>query len=507
MQYEVVEMRLGSDVSASDVCYLVRNTWDDFGFKTLFEVVLFDENARRYDLGSVRIMQAGMDGGYVELPSQFEALDERYCSIGRGREYYIELSSLPLSLRRGHLADLRDCVAAPAIFGTFRNEPAMRSSLLRDVSVTDVSHSFPRILRGNASLTPYRFWFDFPSEAGGSGTERSLFDVKPDSRPPTNIHVLIGRNGVGKTRLLAGMADALMNNHAASIGIQGQFAFDTQESGPSEFLNLVIVSFSVFDRFDPIPNGRARTETTLPYYYVGIKSEGARVPGDGRVRIKSTDELDAEFGQSLNNVSAEPQRLERWLDAMRIVSSDPGIGDIGVEAMFLSGQAGAIDRMLVAFSRMSSGHKIVLLTLTRLVECISDRSLVLMDEPETHLHPPLLGSFVRAVSDLLVSRNAVAIVATHSPVVLQEVPASCVSMLMRSGESLRVLRPDDETFAENVSVLTRKVFGLEVEQSGFYKLLQEAALGKNYDYVQARFDKQIGSEGRALTRAFVAGEE
>ncbi|MER8402045.1 AAA family ATPase [Mesorhizobium sp. M1348] len=298
-----------------------------------------------------------------------------------------------------------------------------------------------------------------------------------------------------------------MNNHAASIGIQGQFAFDTQESGPSEFLNLVIVSFSVFDRFDPIPNGRARTETTLPYYYVGIKSDGAPAPGDGRVRIKSTDELDAEFGQSLHNVSAEPQHLERWLDAMRIVSSDPGIGDIGVEAMFLSGQADAIDRMLVAFSRMSSGHKIVLLTLTRLVECISDRSLVLMDEPETHLHPPLLGSFVRAVSDLLVSRNAVAIVATHSPVVLQEVPASCVSMLMRSGESLRVLRPDDETFAENVSVLTRKVFGLEIEQSGFYKLLQEAALGRNYDYVQARFDKQIGSEGRALTRAFVAGEE
>ena len=41
-------------------------------------------------------------------------------------------------------------------------------------------------------------------------------------------------------------------------------------------------------------------------------------------------------------------------------------------------------------------------------------------------------------------------------------------MLMRSGESLRVVRPENETFAENVSVLTRKVFGLEVEQSGFY---------------------------------------
>jgi hypothetical protein len=38
--------------------------------------------------------------------------------------------------------------------------------------------------------------------------------------------------------------------------------------------------------------------------------------------------------------------------------------------------------------------------------------------------PPLLAAMMRALSDLLVDRNGVAVVATHSPVVLQEVPAS-----------------------------------------------------------------------------------
>ena len=71
---------------------------------------------------------------------------------------------------------------------------------------------------------------------------------------------------------------------------------------------------------------------------------------------------------------------------------------------------------------MSSGHAIVFMTITRLVEKVDERSLVLLDEPESHLHPPLLSALIRALSDLLVSRNAIAIIATHSPVVLQEVP-------------------------------------------------------------------------------------
>jgi predicted ATP-dependent endonuclease of OLD family len=82
----------------------------------------------------------------------------------------------------------------------------------------------------------------------------------------------------------------------------------------------------------------------------------------------------------------------------------------------------SLDAVVAAFNTLSSGHKIVLLTMTRLVELVEQRTLVLIDEPEAHLHPPLLSSFVRALSALLKRRNAVAIIATHSPVVLQETP-------------------------------------------------------------------------------------
>ena len=156
---------------------------------------------------------------------------------------------------------------------------------------------------------------------------------------------------------------------------------------------------------------------------------------------------------------------------------------------------------------MSSGHKTVLLTITKLVEVVSDRSLVLMDEPETHLHPPLLSSFIRALSDLLQSRNAVAIIATHSPVVLQEVPSDCVQVISKSGDVIQVVRPDVETFAENVGTLTRKVFGLEIEKSGFYGLLANEAQGATFEDVMEGFAEKVGGEGRALIRSFTIGEE
>lgn len=49
---------------------------------------------------------------------------------------------------------------------------------------------------------------------------------------------------------------------------------------------------------------------------------------------------------------------------------------------------------------------------------------------------------------------------------------------------------------------TRKVFHLEVEQSGFYRLLQDAASDSSFEEVDEQFGGMIGSEGRALLRAF-----
>jgi len=160
------------------------------------------------------------------------------------------------------------------------------------------------------------------------------------------------------------------------------------------------------------------------------------------------------------------------------------------------------------FSRLSSGHKIVLLTITRLVETVAERTLVLLDEPEAHLHPPLLSAFIRALSDLLIDRNGVAIIATHSPVVVQEVPKRCVWKVRRSGTVSVAERPDIETFGESVGVLTREIFGLEVAESGFHRLLNENVAGaQSYEQIVTRFNGELGGEAKGIIRGLIADRD
>ena len=493
-------------------CYLVNDNWDDFSFKTSFDSILLDAAGERRDLGGVKILKRGMTGGRVPLADRFSQLDDDWCSMGMSREYYVALSKLDEELRTEYLSAIRDCVADKRIWHAFRDEEGMRTSLLRSVSTRDVETNFSRILSGDAALTSYNFEFQFAAGANDA-KETCRFSVEPGSKPPTNVHVIIGRNGVGKTRLLAGMADALSNNRAASIGLRGEFTFLDSDDEENEFLNLVVVSYSAFDRFNPLFRSSREAKKSIPYYYVGIKKRNERPElGDrdeDRIILKTAADFDDEFGVCLKSFTGGGstrgiQKMAQWRRALSVLQSDPGLKEY-IEKV--SDASFDDTEQLADFAMLSSGHKIVLLTIAKLVDVVSDRSLVLIDEPETHLHPPLLGSFIRAISELLISQNAVAVVATHSPVVLQEVPKSCVSVISRSGSRIRVRRPGQETFAENVSVLTRKIFGLEVHESGFYRLLNDASQGRDFEAVISEFGDQVGTEGRALARAFTIKEE
>jgi ABC-type transport system involved in cytochrome c biogenesis ATPase subunit len=514
MRFDRVDYPPDKDRTHQQTCFLVNDNWDDFTFKTSFSSLLFDESGVRHELGGVRILSRGLTSGRVPLPTHFNELNEDWCSLGMSREYYVILSQLSPVLRNNYLKSVRDCVFDRSIWEAFRDEPGMSKSLLRDVSMRDVLVNFPRILAGDARLTPYEFAFNF--NAGGETEEKCEFTVVPDSKPPTNVHVLIGRNGVGKTRLLAGMADALTGNEDDTIGLAGQFEFNEVDHEANEFLNVAVVSYSAFDRFNPIVIGERRSEIAIPYYYVGIKqpilgTDPSEVTDD--VSLKTPSDFNKEFYDALSSFTDEGGgserlggfRYARWRKALHTLRSDPGLAEF-FDRFYASEHQSSPHEQAAQFAQLSSGHKIVLLTIARLVEYVSDRSLVLIDEPETHLHPPLLGSFVRAISELLISQNGVAIIATHSPVVLQEVPARCVTVVTRSGDRIRVRRPGIETFAENVGTLTRKVFGLEVQQSGFYQLLQKAADGREFDDVLADFEDEVGSEGRALARAFTTSE-
>ena len=314
------------------------------------------------------------------------------------------------------------------------------------------------------------------------GAVELSFQVTPESQPPTNLQVLVGRNGAGKSTLLD----------------QIQSSFLKKESLGLRVTNLVVVSFSAFDSFGTPPTDDS---SSRPLEFIGLKKKVEDPWGPNE--LKSDQDLAQELKKSLGECMAQPRR-SRLIHAVKILENDPIFADSEISKTLLQKKSASdiANEIASKYYRLSSGHRLVLLTMTRLVEAVKEKSLVLIDEPEAHLHPPLLSAYMRALSDLLINRNGLAIIATHSPVVLQEVPRNCVWKVTRSGRQSGVARPDIETFGENVGTLTHEVFGLEVNGTGFYRILRDIAEDHhNFDDALEALNGQLGKEGRALLRA------
>ncbi|MFF2632902.1 AAA family ATPase [Microbacterium sp. NPDC058021] len=480
---------------------LTRQDWDDwFKYATLYSVEYIDAEGREHYVGNTKIGRFGLkpararDAGPGERtpapPSAFDRLPADFFSLGQDPSYYEDLTKLGGQIREAVLLGLRDIAHDPDLLRQAESEDVTRVSLLRTVPLPTVRDQFARLARGGARLTPYELSYSL--KYSKPKPVRIEFSVTPGAVPPTNVHVLIGRNGVGKSTFLNRLAKHLVQKEARD-------APDT-DAESAALANLVSVSFSAFDEFEPIPVPQDRTKG-LTYHYVGLKKIGGKKDDP----FKSHQALASEMTRSAK-LCLDRGRRQRWLDSLRLLESDPIFGAAGIADTIEEGEdeAEILDYISDRFRLLSSGHKIVLLTMTRLVETVEEKSLVLLDEPEAHLHPPLLSAFVRALSSLLIDRNGVAIVATHSPVVLQEVPRSCVWRLDRNGKQLSLARPTIETFGENVGTLTNEIFGLEVISTGFHGVLEEVvSRARTYEASIQELDGQVGAEGRAILRAMV----
>lgn len=506
MLFTVVRDGLTVQPGSRSRVYLYPDAWDDwFEYRTLFTVNLYDENGGVHQLGGVKIGQFGLlpsgtaaPGQRVpEIPNEFDALDERFFSIGTREDYYLSLNNLSEAMKTAFLRGIRDCAYDLQIFEAARQERSMFRSLLRDVDERNVRGRFHRITQGNVELTRFQFSYTFPAPAGIPPAIID-FDVIPESQPPTNVHVLIGRNGVGKTECMRNLTQSLLGRQPRDGRNIGRIQLATQDWS---FASLVMVSFSAFDDFD-----LSRLENDpMPAHQVGLRRE-ADIEGEPS-GIKAPADLAADFMRSFGECRSG-LRASRWRSAIETLEIDDLFAEANVTSLLEIPEEDLTATAIRLFKRLSSGHAIILLTITRLVELVDEKTFVVLDEPEGHLHPPLLSAFVRALSDLLVKRNGVALIATHSPVVLQEVPRSCAWKLRRGGAVSVAERPTVETFGENIGVLTREVFGLEVTRAGFHNLLRKAvAEGLSYADTLNRFHGQLGTEGRAIVQALIAGRD
>ena len=499
--------------------YLSRDQWDDWGkYCTQFYLRLVDPEGTTHDIGPVKIGEIGLKPhpagpdiptGHRKpnLSSSFEQLDEEFFSVGQEEEYYENLSTLGDAIREQVLGGLRDVAFDEKSWSRAKDEYVMAESLLRSVTRSTVEGQFRRMAYGDARLTHYEFSYSPPKRLSDGTSPFTLnFFVDPESPIPTNVHVLIGRNGVGKTRLLSLMTKALVAKDA-SAKQSGKFEINERGSHIGAFANVVAVSFSAFDEAELLPESNPDADS-IGFSYIGLRGWTSDSP-TASIKPKSPAMLATEFVNSLQECRIGARR-RRWIDVITTLQSDPVFKAAQLTTMISANLSDKEERgeVLKTFKALSSGHKIVLLTLTRLVEKVEERTLVLIDEPEGHLHPPLLSAMTRAISELLVKRNGVAVVATHSPIILQEVPKSCAWIIDRTLSVSKAERPSIETFAESVGILSREVFQLELAQSGYHRILGDIKKqATSYEDALEHVGHHLGAEGKAVLRAMYLNDE
>ncbi len=509
--FKVLKLRERPNSKHYNMVLLTPGDWDDYSFKTSFDVYFYDAEGQRIDLGTLKIGYVDQQKGNStldKLPNSFESLPDGWFSLGQDVEYYERLfKQLSSEDRLSILKSLRDIVLDEHLQKIAEDQTVFRDSLMRGVSQSVIQGQFKRVLAGEVVLTDFHFSYRDPGDERHAAINLD-FEVKTASKPSTNVHVLIGRNGVGKTTLLNNMVSAILGLDSPTRSNGSFFEanpwFESPKLPSNYFSSVVSVSFSAFDPFIPPIDQPDRTKG-VAYFYVGMKN--TRGAGSNLIGLPPKTEVDLidDFLTSFKSCISQPAKRNRWETAIKRLESDLNFADMDLCQLLSMDDASAITKARSLAQRMSSGHSIVLLTITKLVDSVEEKTLVLLDEPESHLHPPLLSAFTRALADLLSNRNGVAIIATHSPVVVQEVPRSCVWKLTRLRTQGRSDRPERETFGENVGVLTREIFGLEVTKSGFHEMLQKSVdSGKSFEEILEAYRGQLGAEAKAILMALIS---
>ncbi|UUZ67920.1 AAA family ATPase [Polaromonas sp. P2-4] len=298
---------------------------------------------------------------------------------------------------------------------------------------------------------------------------------------PGRVVGIIGRNAVGKTRFLAKLGEDLAQISRTSAERlaerEGRFP-----GGRPLFTRIIAISYSAFDRFKRPP-----ADASSSYVYCGIRNDKGGL---------SRNSLIEAYRKNQSRIRERGLQSD-WTGHMKTILGDLSENLTASLEEEISGSTQE-DR---ALSLLSSGQSILCHFVTALLAWIQPNTLVLFDEPETHLHPNAVASLFLVLADILKSFDSYAIVATHSPVVIQEIPAKRVLVFQRTGD-VTVAEPLAlESFGESVTELTRHVFETIEVESLYRRTLKELSADASAEEVMARFDRGLSLSAQAYLLA------
>ncbi len=289
------------------------------------------------------------------------------------------------------------------------------------------------------------------------------FDHEADL--PKRIAVIIGKNGVGKSQALGRIARAAIDNDVAM--------FDG-DPGNRVVMNRLLAFAPTNEAGSVFPRERPKN-AKIDYRRFSLNRSRAK---------RSTPGLADKILQTARSEEriAKYTRWSLFLHAIRAIDNWqqialPNKPEVGGYIALSELTQGGEQRTLEKFSQINLHREPVRLVgvngyplssgeisfLTFSVQSslnIENGSLLLLDEPETHLHPNFISQFVAVLDRLLEMTGSAAIIATHSVYFVREVFREQVSVLRIDDEGyVQVETPTLRTFGADVGAISYFVFG------------------------------------------------
>lgn len=491
---EIRRPNRGGDI----VVYLLFDMWDDFGWKTLFHLHIATVEGIQ-EVGDVKILRREGLGGAVALSTE-EFIDEQFpelsradfASLGQSLAYYRRLLDRGAEGRE-ILRALCDVAADPLLRAEWADDEAFTTSLLRFSDAKGALSDAPALIadtapqRRDPSFT-YKVTLD-----GARAPHEVRFDFKRGGVPSRRVHVVIGPNGTGKTALLHAMgADfAEFGNTRREVAQKGEISASMEEP----FRRQILVSMNSFDAYRiPTVAPQSSFRFVGPRWSVGeVVADvptGPIAPGDWARWLTRRFPNRQAF---IANIIPKPVPL-RQEDVASLWRDDTvrGILRAVLGDAYLVLEAGKN----IGATHLSAGQHALLSILAGLHKDLVDFSLVLVDEPESHLHPSYLYQFSRVLNVMLEQRDSYAVVCTHSPLVLQDVPTDCVTILDRDDRTPVVRRLGLQSYGAGVGELSFAVFGADPHEAKWAEVLK--GLATTTDEPSAGFTPTLGPQAMSV---------
>lgn len=447
--------------------------WNDYCYMTLFHMIYCDKKGICNPIGDVKIYYYDYDEertkSYGKAVSEvvdntISQLGNKFCSLGQSLRYYQKLKENCPQDYLNILKRLNDIAIFPEIKKCFINEIGVQKSLLRDSSAEKALKEASTLIKTNQLIQKNMSFGYFARVPYNDERIELQFDFEKRDDLPYRINVLIGKNGTGKTQILSSLADSLSG--LSSNVFEKKEAF-RGERPPVD--KVISISYSAFDEFRKrVSDNNAYLSNS--YIYCGIQSEHGTL---------SLNELNKNYLNALK-IIREKERLASWRIIMQELLEKEHI------ALIEQMQMEDIDRI-----HWSSGQYILVCTMTEAVANIEKESLLLFDEPELHLHPNAVANTMRMFYRLLEEFDSYAIFATHSPLIVQEIPAQYVQILSRVNNVLTVRKPAMECFGENITNITNDIFDVSSSESAYKIILEKLSREMNFEDILTLFNGNL----------------